>query len=104
MDHVSGINNANNFIWIDNIALEFQNVININKDNYESIFRKRNKKGAIQMTAYPYTYAWGNNPVRAKLKGRRCRVIVRGKMNSCLLEFESGEMTVTSRNAIRRVK
>jgi hypothetical protein len=55
--------------------------------------------------AYPYVYAWGNNPVRAKLKGRRCRVVFRWKkMNSCLLEFENGEMTVTSRNAIRRVK
>jgi hypothetical protein len=43
--------------------------------------------------------------VRAKLKSRRCRVVFRWKkMNSCLLEFENGEMTVTSCNAIRRVK
>jgi len=46
-------------------------------------------------------YRWGNNPVRAKYKGKRCRVICRGKMNSCLVEFENGERIVTSRNALR---
>jgi len=50
-----------------------------------------------------YTYLWGNNPVRAKMKGRTCRVLCRGKMNSCMLEFENGDRTVTSRNAIRKV-
>lgn len=54
------------------------------------------------MTAYPYTYAWGNNPVRATYKGKRCRVVCRGKMNSCLLEFADGRKLVTSRNAIRK--
>lgn len=53
---------------------------------------------------YPYYYAWKNNEVRAKLYGRRCKVLARGRMNSCLLEFENGELVVTSRNAIRKVQ
>jgi hypothetical protein len=50
---------------------------------------------------FDHVYAWGNNSVRAKLKGRRCRVLVRGRMNSILVEFENGYKTVTSRYAIR---
>lgn len=36
--------------------------------------------------------------------GQRCAVLVRGKMNSCLVEFEDGYKVVTSRNYIRRIK
>ena len=51
-----------------------------------------------------YVYRWGNNPVRAKMKGRICKVICRGKMNSCTIEFiDSGERCITSRNALRKV-
>jgi hypothetical protein len=35
-------------------------------------------------------------------KGQLCRVLVRGKMNSCMVEFEDGYLAVTSRNALRR--
>jgi hypothetical protein len=44
---------------------------------------------------------------RAKLgerKGQRCRVLVRGRMNSVLVEFEDGYRVVTSRHAVRRAK
>jgi len=51
---------------------------------------------------YPYRYAWKNNARRAALYGRLCRVLARGSMNSCLIEFENGERVVTSRNALRR--
>ena len=34
---------------------------------------------------------------------QRCAVLVRGRMNSCLIEFEDGYRVVTSRNYIRRV-
>jgi hypothetical protein len=55
------------------------------------------------MSEYPYVYAWGNNPVRATLRGRRCRVLVRSRRhNSCLVEFEDGRRVVTSRHALRR--
>lgn len=53
---------------------------------------------------YPYYYAWKNNPKRATLYRRRFRVILRGKMNSALVEFENGQREVISRNAIRKVK
>lgn len=49
-----------------------------------------------------YRFGWKNNERRAQLYGRTCRMICRGTMNSCLLEFENGERVVTSRNAIRK--
>ena len=52
-----------------------------------------------------YIYQWGNNPVRAKLKGRRCIVVARGAMNTLRLRFlDNGEETITSANSIRRVR
>ena len=51
-----------------------------------------------------YLYVWGNNEKRSTLKGRRCKVIARGKMNSALVEFEGGQREVISRNALRRNK
>jgi hypothetical protein len=47
---------------------------------------------------YPYVYTWN----RMGRKGQRCAVLVRGKMNSCSVEFEDGFQAVTSRNAIRK--
>lgn len=35
-------------------------------------------------------------------KGQLCRVLVRGKMNSALIEFEDGFKVVTSRNGLRK--
>jgi len=52
------------------------------------------------MSEFPYLYAWN----RIGRKGQLCRVICRGTMNSCLLEFEDGYKAVTSRNALRKVK
>lgn len=49
-----------------------------------------------------YRYAWGNNEKRKTMKSRRCVVIVRGRMNSALIEFENGQREVVSRNALRR--
>jgi hypothetical protein len=37
-------------------------------------------------------------------KGQLCRVLVRGKMNSILVEFEDGYKVVTSRYAVRKIK
>lgn len=37
-------------------------------------------------------------------KGQRCRVLARGGMNSCMVEFEDGYRVVTSRNAVRKAK
>ena len=54
------------------------------------------------MSKYPYIYLWGNNPKRMELKGKRFKIIKRGKMNSCLAEFEDGNREIISRNAIRK--
>ena len=51
-----------------------------------------------------YTFVWGNNPRRAELRGRRCRVLARGRMGTVLVEFpDTGERVTTSHRAIRRV-
>ncbi len=52
---------------------------------------------------FPYRFAWRNNEKRATLYGRRCRVLVRGKFNSALVEFENGQREIISRNALRKV-
>ena len=49
-----------------------------------------------------HRYVWGNNPTRALFKGRRCKVLVAGKMNTVILEFEDGVRLVTSRRALRK--
>lgn len=44
------------------------------------------------------TYIWR---VRTRLPGRYmtpCRVLARGKLNTCLVEFEDGYQVTTSRN------
>ena len=51
-----------------------------------------------------YIYNWGNNGKRATMKGRKCKVLYRGRMNSCLIEFENGDRECVSRNALRRAK
>lgn len=49
-----------------------------------------------------YPYYWRVRTRYPERFGQRCAVLVRGKMNSCLVEFEDGLRTVTSRNYIRR--
>lgn len=53
---------------------------------------------------YPYIYTWKNNEKRKTLCGRRFKVLVRGRANSALVEFENGQREVISRNAISKVK
>jgi hypothetical protein len=49
-----------------------------------------------------YTFAWGNNPRRAELKGRRCVVEARGRMRTVLVRFlDTGERVTTSARALR---
>lgn len=54
--------------------------------------------GALPATRY--VFRWN----RLGRKGQTCRLIARGAMNSCLLEFEDGWRMVTSRNAIMKAK
>ncbi|MGC1780884.1 MAG: hypothetical protein WA708_00020 [Acidobacteriaceae bacterium] len=52
----------------------------------------------IDLPDYPYVYRWN----RMGRKGQFCRVIARGAMNSCQVEFEDGFQAITSRNALRK--
>lgn len=55
------------------------------------------------MTDRLYVFVWGNNPRRAELKGRTCRLLVAGRMGTVLVEFlDTGERVTTSRRALRR--
>lgn len=54
--------------------------------------------------AFPYTYAWGPRLMGFNRKGRACRVLVRGSMNSALVEFEDGFQAIVSRSALRKRK
>jgi hypothetical protein len=55
-------------------------------------------------SASTYVYAWGNNPKRATLKGRKCRLVASGTFNSCLVEFvDNGQREVVSRRALQRM-
>jgi hypothetical protein len=68
------------------------------------------------MPDFPYVWSWrwrtwhlpgmtvkvpwfGDSVERA---GQRCRVIVRGGMNSALIEFDDGYRVVTSRGGLRK--
>ena len=51
-----------------------------------------------------YIFCWGNNSKRATLKGKLCKVLFRGRMNSALVEFKDGQRECVSRNALRKVK
>ena len=51
-----------------------------------------------------YRYFWKNNPARARLKGRICRLLACGKRNTVLIEFmDNGERQYTNRRALRKV-
>jgi len=57
------------------------------------------------MSEQLYEYRWGNNEKRATMKGRACRVLSRGKKNSCMIEFiDNGQQECVSRNSLRRKK
>jgi len=49
-----------------------------------------------------YIYSWKNNPKRLTLFNRECRVIIRGGMNSALVEFGNRQREIISRNALRK--
>lgn len=52
--------------------------------------------------AYPFIFAWANNPKRATLKGRRCRIIGTGTKCTAHIEFDNGQREVVSRRALRK--
>lgn len=49
-----------------------------------------------------YPYVWRVRTRFPERMGQRCRVLVRGSMNSALVEFEDGFRVNTSRNYLRK--
>jgi hypothetical protein len=47
-------------------------------------------------------YRWRWKARLPERHGQLLRVLARGKLNSCLIEFEDGWRVVTSRNALRK--
>jgi hypothetical protein len=46
-------------------------------------------------------FRWGNNKKRKLMKGRECKVISRGKMQSICIEFnDNGQREIVSRRAV----
>jgi hypothetical protein len=54
------------------------------------------------MSERRYVYRWRNNPRRAELYGRHCRILARGSMGTVLVQFENGELVTCSWRALRR--
>jgi hypothetical protein len=52
---------------------------------------------------FPYFYAWANNPKRATMARRPCRIVATGKMGSVMIEFQNGQREITSRRALRKM-
>src|ERR1044072_5573063 len=48
-----------------------------------------------------HEYRWGNNEKRTTLKGRFCRILLRGAMRSVMVEFENGQREIVSHRALR---
>ena len=49
-------------------------------------------------------YYWRVRTRLPERKGTLCRVLARGKMNSCLVEFlEDGYKVITSRNYVKKL-
>lgn len=60
---------------------------------------------ATKAEAPPFdrVYRWKNNPTRARLVGRPCRILEYGSsMHSVLVEFEDGERVITSARAVAK--
>lgn len=55
------------------------------------------------MTKPPFDRVWFWRSRLPERKGQACRILARGTMNSCLVEFTDGFKVVTSRFAVRRL-
>lgn len=50
------------------------------------------------------THVWFWKSRLPERKGKLCKILARGRMNSILVEFEDGCKVVTSRYAVRRIQ
>ena len=58
---------------------------------------------SVRLNDLLYRYCWGNNEKRITMKGRICKVLAWGKMNSCMIEFtDNKQREIVSRNSLRK--
>lgn len=71
--------------------------MNTNKTN------KLRNQLSIQVERELYRFCWGNNEKRIMMKNRKCVVLARGRMNSCMIEFtDNKQREIVSRNSLRK--
>lgn len=58
----------------------------------------------LQRTLSEWTHVWYWRKVMPERKGKLCRVVATGTLNSALVEFEDGHKCVTSRYAVRKLR
>lgn len=63
--------------------------------------RKQGDTEFQRIIPFTHTYAWGNNPKRETMKGRRCRIVARGQMRSVMVEFDDGHREIVSIRSLR---
>ena len=56
----------------------------------------------VSKDAMHSTHVWRIKTRLPERKGQSCRVLARGKLNTCLVEFADGTRVVTSRWAVRK--
>ena len=49
------------------------------------------------------THVWRIKTRLPERKGQHCRLVARGRLNSCLVEFADGTRVVTSRWSVRKI-
>jgi len=52
----------------------------------------------------PFDRYWRVRRTLPHRYGKPCRILIRGKMNSCMIEFQDGYRTITSRWSVRKIK
>jgi hypothetical protein len=70
----------------------------------QSCFRPMNSNEARFLDApIEPTHVWRLKARLPERKGQGCRVVARGRLNSCLVEFADGTRVITSRWAVRKI-
>ena len=74
-----------------------------------AVFHKYNQGEACLIycmgwTPFTHVFKWGNNPKRATMKGRRCRIINSGGKGSIEIEFENGQQEIVSWMSVGKIK
>ena len=56
------------------------------------------------MTEQPFDRYWRVHATLPDRYKQPCRILARGRLNTCLVEFQNGHKVVTSRWSVRKIK